>query len=69
MAVLVEAISVIIRRNAIVERFVGGWDAFQQTIPNGTFCKDDDLVRVGFMTPNDIRCVPQSVIRRYHESY
>lgn len=55
MAVLVEAISVIIRRNAIVERFVGGWDAFQHNIPNGTFCKDDDLVRVGFMTPNDTR--------------
>ena len=36
-------------------RFVGGWNAFQHNIPNGTFCKDDDLVRVGFMTPNDTR--------------
>lgn len=55
MAVLVEAISVIVRRQAINERFKGGWPAFQRSIPNVTGCYDDDLARVGFMTPADVR--------------
>ena len=55
MAVLVEAISVIVRRPAIAERFKGGWPAFQRAIPNATGCNDDDLARVGFMTPADVR--------------
>lgn len=54
MAVLVEAISVIVRRLAIDERFKGGWSAFQHTIPNATGCYDDELARVGFMTPSDV---------------
>lgn len=54
MAVLVEAISVIVRRPAIAERFKGGWPAFQRAIPNATGCHDDDLVRVGFMSPADV---------------
>ena len=54
MAVLVEAISVIVRRPAIAERFEGGWPAFQRAIPNATGCHDDDLARVGFMTPTDV---------------
>lgn len=54
MAVLVEAISVIVRRPAIAERFRGGWPEFLDAIPNSTGCFDDDLVRVGFMTPADV---------------
>jgi hypothetical protein len=54
MAVLVEAISVIIRRDAIELRFAGGWAAFERGIPNGTSCMDSELVRVGFMTPADV---------------
>ena len=54
MAVLVEAISVIVRRPAIAERFKGGWAAFQQAIPNASGCYDDDLARVGFMTSADV---------------
>ena len=53
MAVLVEAISIIVRRPAIAERFEGGWPAFQDVIPNATGCYDADLVRVGFMHPAD----------------
>lgn len=54
MAVLVEAISVIVRRPAIAERFRGGWPAFLDAIPNATGCYDDDLARVGFMSPYDV---------------
>ena len=58
MAVLVEAISVIIRRSAIDSKFPGGFEAFEtwalETDPTG-FCADDDIVRVGFEAPLDVR--------------
>ena len=54
MPVLIEAISIVIRRDAIKRRFIGGWDAFVKTIPNNTLCKDENLLRVGFMTPKDV---------------
>ncbi len=54
MAVLVEAISVIVRRDAIEKRFRGGWRGFVNAVPNGTLCADDVLARVGFMSPRDV---------------
>lgn len=53
MAVLVEAISVIVRRDAINQRFAGGWEAFVECVPNATLCYDADLARVGFMARAD----------------
>lgn len=53
MAVLIEAISIVFRRDAIDERYVGGWEAFQGHVPNATLCTDGPLVRVGFMGPPD----------------
>jgi len=55
MAVLVEAISVIVRRKAIDHSYPGGWDAFVAEVPNKTLCADDQLARVGFMTPQDVQ--------------
>ena len=55
MAVLIEAISVVIKRSSIEKKFPGGWDAFVQEVPNQTLCTDGNLVRVGFMTPDDVR--------------
>jgi hypothetical protein len=63
MAVLVEAISVIIRSAAIEDRYMGGFDAFEAEIPNKTGCSDGELVRVGFMVPADV----ESYIRRLSE--
>lgn len=54
MAVLVEAISVIIKRDVIEARYPGGWDGFVATAPNRTLCADTALVRVGFMVPADV---------------
>lgn len=54
MAVLVEAISVVVRLDAIDARFVGGWAAFLASAPNRTLCADADLARVGFMAPQDV---------------
>ena len=53
MSVLVEAISVVVRRSAIEARYAGGWAAFEHDVPNGTLCADGDLARVGFMSPPD----------------
>jgi hypothetical protein len=55
MAVLVEAISIVIRVDAIRARFPGGWVAFREAVPNGTLCVDDELARVGFMVPDDVK--------------
>ena len=64
MAVLVEAISVIARRDAIDEKYPGGWNAFVDAAPNGTLCFDDQIARVGFMVPEDVEqfvgCLVQS---------
>lgn len=53
MAVLVEAYSVIIKRESIVSKFKGGWDSFLQSVPNNTMCDDGELIRIGFMDAND----------------
>lgn len=54
MAVLIEGISVIIRKEALNGAFSGDWEAFMKIVPNQTLCADDELVRVGFMTPSDV---------------
>lgn len=54
MAVLVEAISVVVRREPIDRSFVGGWPAFVSCVPNATLCTDSQLARVGFMDPNAV---------------
>jgi len=64
MAVLVEAISVVVRRDAIDTRFSGGWRQFVSIVPNATLCTDDDLARVGFMSPSDV----QTFVRRLEKS-
>ena len=54
MSVLIEAISVVIKKRAIEERFPGGSDGFAANVPNQTYCDDGNLVRVGFMAPQDV---------------
>ena len=51
MAVLVEAISVVVRLDAIDRLFAGGRTAMDKLIPNGTYCEDGELMRVGFLSP------------------
>lgn len=54
MAVLVEGISVLIRADRL-DPF-GTWEAFKAIVPNETLCADNELVRVGFMSPAEARC-------------
>jgi hypothetical protein len=51
MAVLAEAISVVVRCDAILQRLPGGEEAFQSMVTNDTYCSDGHLVRVGFLGP------------------
>ena len=53
MAVLIEAISVVIRGDALLAAFGGDWQRFKTTVANATLCADGELVRVEFMTPGD----------------
>src|SRR6267378_2691353 len=55
MAVLVEAISVIILRQSIDEKYTGGWRSFIDKVPNKTLCFDSHLARVGFMARQDVQ--------------
>ncbi len=54
MAVLIEAISVVIRADVLTEKIPGGWDEFKRLVPNKTLCADNEIVRVGFMVPQDV---------------
>ena len=55
MAVLCEAISVVVRRDSIDIYFKGGWVKFQENVPNSTICSDGELVRIGFMDPDSVQ--------------
>lgn len=55
MAVLAEAISVVVRRDRINESYPGGWDQYVKDCPNQTLCGDAHLARIGFMVPIDVR--------------
>lgn len=71
MAVLVEGISVIVRSDRILESVPGGWEAFKRSVRNETLCADDEVVRVGFMSPADAEAYVGELDRwglRYLES-
>lgn len=53
MAVLIEAVCAVVRRDAIDQRISGGWGAFTAAVPTGAFCFDDELASVGFMAVAD----------------
>lgn len=63
MAVLVEGISVIVRAQAVLSKYRGGWEAFNEDVPNQTMCADNELVKVSFMTPDDVRAYVQQLER------
>jgi hypothetical protein len=68
MAVLVEGISVVVRRDAIHRSFVGGWSAFVETVPNRTLCTDGAVARVGFMAPADVEAFIAELTRGHPDS-
>ena len=55
MSVLVEGISVIVRKETLQAKYPGGLVQYWMDCPNATFCHDSHLVRVGFMAATDVR--------------
>ena len=62
MAVLVEAISVIVQAEAVNRKYKGGLPGFAADAPNRTFCTDNEIARVGFMHPNDAGAYVQHLV-------
>ena len=55
MTVLVEGVSVIIKLEAINRIIPDGWEGFRQYVPNFSWCKDDKLVRLGFLDGDEAK--------------
>lgn len=53
MAILIEGISVVVRRAAVEATYPGGWDAFLDAVPAQRFCADDELACIGFDTTEE----------------
>ena len=64
MAVLVEAISVIVRRDSIEAKYPGRWAAFVYEIQNQTLCFDEQIARLGFMSPPDAEAFVEKLKQR-----
>ncbi|CAN5136400.1 hypothetical protein BH10PLA2_BH10PLA2_39250 [soil metagenome] len=54
MAILIEAINVVLRLQTLRDQYPGGIEAFQEDCPNRSYCADDHLVRVGFLLPEEM---------------
>ncbi len=54
MAVLIEGISVLVRKDSIQNNMRGGDARFRLLTPQSALCEDDHLVGVGFLDPADV---------------
>jgi hypothetical protein len=54
MAILIEAINVVVRLETLRERYPGGVEGFQNDCPNRSYCADESLARVGFLEPAEM---------------
>jgi hypothetical protein len=63
MAVLIEAISVVVKRASIEAKYPGGLEAFVKNAPNRTLCGDSAIVRLGFTTPADVEAFVKELER------
>jgi hypothetical protein len=64
VAVLIEAYSILVRREAIELRFLGGVEAFEAFVPNRTLLTDGSLFRVGFLAHHDAMVFATGLVRR-----
>jgi hypothetical protein len=55
MTVLVEGVSVIIKLEAIEKTIPDGFEGFRQYIPNYSWCKDDQIIRLGFLDGDEAK--------------
>ena len=64
MAVLIEAVSVVIRREAITKKYPGGWPAFVAEKPAPSRCADNVLAALSFWEPADADSCIEFLVRR-----
>lgn len=64
MAVLIEAVSVVIRRDAITKKYPGGWPAFVAETQVPSRCADNVLVALSFWEPTDADSCIESLVER-----
>lgn len=64
MPVLLDGTSVIVRLDAISERYPGFWPRFVGELPNRTLCCDGELACVGFMDSRDAAVFVASLVGR-----
>ena len=55
MSVLLECYSVIVKNSKIISDFPGGMNGFMESMPGGHYCTDGEIIRVGFMHPDDTK--------------
>jgi tetratricopeptide (TPR) repeat protein len=53
MAVVIEGYSVVVRNATLAAKYPGGVEGYRRDCPNGSFCADESLSRVGFMARSD----------------
>lgn len=53
MSILVEAISIVVPNAVLETHYPQGVEGFARDCPNGTFCSDGRISRVGFMSARD----------------
>ena len=55
MSIVIEAISVVVPIAVLESKYPGGAARYESDCPNGTYCADEHLSRIGFMVPADVR--------------
>lgn len=55
MPILIEGISVVVRRETVKKQYPGGYRGFKRLIENMRHCSDRKLIVVYFMTPPDVK--------------
>ncbi len=64
MSVFLEFSNVIVRRSAVQRSYPGGLAQFERDIPNASYCADQHLVRVGFMSSRDAEAFVEKLEER-----
>jgi hypothetical protein len=63
MAVLIDAVTVVVTIPSLNEHYPGGLDAFTQHAPNGTCRSDGAIAGISFMVPADAWLFVRSLTR------
>ena len=55
MAVLAEAISIVVKISSLHAKNPGGWETFKRDFPKRTLTSDGELARIGILDPRPVR--------------